>query len=209
MFLSREQAAELLAQQLKEKGYGGENTIVLAIPRGGVVTGRVVADALGAPLDIVITRKIPAPHQPELALGAVGPEGVRIVNWETVAHAGVDEEYIDTKSELLEKEIAERERLFRGGKPALDVNKKVVMVTDDGVATGATVEAAVAYLGTKNPSKIVVAVPVASQDAVMKLTPLVDEMVVLESPEDFGAVGQFYRQFPQVTDEEVIEILRG
>lgn len=209
MFDSRQSAGELLTQQLKQKGYDGKNTIVLAIPRGGIVTGKAVADVLGTPLDIVVTRKIPAPHQPELAIGAVGPGGTRVIDISLAERTGADEHYLKKKIQELKKEIEEREVRFRHSRGPLTklVKEKIVLIVDDGVATGATVEAAIRYLKTQKPKKIILAVPVASQESVKNLKPLVDDLVVLEIPEEFMAVGQFYRDFPQVSDEEVIKLL--
>ena len=208
MFESRQQAAELLARKLRQKGYGGKNTFVLAIPRGGVVTGQVIAKGLGLPLDVVITRKIPAPNQPELALGAVGPNGTRVIDVGIAERTGADKEYLKKKIEQLKREVEERERKFRGKRKAIQVKGKTVILVDDGVATGATVEAAVRYLKNRKPQKIILAFPVASVDSVEKLKQLVDDIVVLETPEEFMAVGQFYRDFPQVSDDEVVKILR-
>lgn len=211
MFESRQQAGELLAHKLKELGYGGKNTIVLAIPRGGVVTGRVVADRLLCPLDVVITRKIPAPNQPELALGAVGPEGTRVFDVGLVERTGATEEYLKNKIEELKKEIKEREKKFRHERgPLLNLIKdKTVILVDDGIATGATIEAAIRFLKTKGPKKIVLSSPVASRDSAETLQTLVDQVVVLNIPDEFQAVGQFYKDFQQVSDEEVIRLLGG
>lgn len=206
MFETREQAGILLAVELKKKGYG-DDCVVFAIPRGGVVTGRAVADSLGCPLDIIVTRKIPAPNQPELALGAVGPGGTRVIDVSLSDRVGVNEAYLKEKIKELEKSIKKMEKKFRVKR--IDETGKTVLVTDDGVATGATVEVALRYLKNKNLEKLVLATPVASQEAVRKLSGLVDDIVVLEIPEDFGAVGQFYDEFPQVSDEEVIQLLKG
>lgn len=207
MFDSRQSVGELLTQRLKQKGYGREKTIVFAIPRGGVVTGKAVADALGAPLDIVVVRKIPAPHQPELAIGAVGPGGTRVIDISLAERTGADENYLKKKIQELKKEVGNREAKFRAGRKPQDIKGKTVIVVDDGVATGATVEAAIRYLKTQKPKKIILAVPVASQESIKNLKPLVGDLVVLDIPEEFMAVGQFYREFPQVSDDEVVKIL--
>lgn len=207
MFDNREQAGQLLADELKKRGYG-EDAAVLAIPRGGVVTGRVVARALGCPLDIVVIRKIPAPNQPELAIGAVGPEGVQVIDVDLARRSGANNKYLKQKIVELTRVVKERETRLRGNKKPLEIKNRVVIVVDDGLATGATVEAGMRYLRQKNPEKIVLAVPVASGESLLKLEGLVDDVVVLEIPEDFIAVGQWYQEFPQVTDEEVIQLLR-
>lgn len=208
MFDDRLQAGELLAQELKNKGYGGANTVVLAIPRGGVPVGRVIADVLQSQLNVIVTRKIPAPNQPELALGAVGPEGVRVIDVGLIERTGTEKEYLKSKIEDLKKEIRERENKFRGDR-LLEVEGKTVILTDDGIATGATIEAAIRFLRTKNPAKIVLAAPVASRDSIEALESLVDDAVVLDVPEEFAAVGQFYKEFTQVTDEQVLELLNN
>lgn len=207
MFDNREQAGQLLADQLKKRGYG-KDAAVLAIPRGGVVTGRVVARALGCPLDIVVTRKIPAPNQPELALGAVGPGGIKILDIGLIERSGASRDYVKNEILRLKEQIEKREGIFRGDKKPISLRGKLVIIVDDGIATGATVEAAARYLKTKKPKSLIVATPVASRDAMEQLTELVDTVVALETPEDFMAVGQWYRDFPQVTDEEVIELLQ-
>ncbi len=208
MFESRFQAGELLAKRLKEKGYQGRGIVVLAIPRGGVSVGRVVADSLGAPLGVIVVRKIPAPKQPELALGAVGPGGEKVIDFNLLKRTGTTSEYLLGKIEDLKREIKEREKKFglkRG--PFGRLEGKTVILTDDGIATGATVEAAIRFLRTKSPTKIVLAVPVASRDSIETFEGLVDEIVALDIPEEFYAVGQFYKDFKQVTDEEVVELL--
>lgn len=205
MFKSREEAAELLAQKLQN--YKGKDAIILAVPRGGVVVGKTLAKKLSLPLDIVVTRKIGAPNQPELAIGAVGPEGAKFIDWGLAMRAGADEDYLKFKIEEQKKEVGKRFSKFRKGKKALELKGKIVIVTDDGIATGATIEAAVAWIRTKKPKKIILAVPVAPRDTVEKIKDKVEELIVLETPDEFFAVGQFYREFPQVTDEEVVRLL--
>lgn len=207
MFKNRNEAGSLLARELEQKGYGGEDTIVLAIPRGGVVVGKVVADYLKAPLDVVIVKKLGVPHQPELALGAVGPEGVLEINWDLAERLKIDESYIQNQVRKLQKEVNERGQKFRSGKQQLNIKDMVVIVVDDGIATGATVESACLYLRKKNTRKLVVAVPVGPTTAREELVSLADEVLILLTPPDFSAVGQFYRNFPQITDEEVIKLL--
>lgn len=207
MFENRKQVGELLASDLKKKGYGGKNSVILAIPRGGVVTGRAIAKGLNCPLDIIVTYKIPAPNQPELAVGSVGPDNVRVIDIDLAKRAGADENYLKDKIKELKWQIKEREEKFRKGRIPISLIGKIVIIVDDGIATGATIEAAIRGVRAKNPQNIVLAVPVASRDAVDKLGDLVDDMIILEAPEKFMAVGQFYRDFPQVSDEEVVKIL--
>lgn len=192
---------DIKTEKLKNK------IVILAIPRGGVVIGKELAKVLGAPLDVLITRKIGAPGNPELAVGAVGPEGIRIIDWELAKRLGADQDYLKLQIENLKLEIAEREEKFRGDKKELEVTGKIVILTDDGIATGATTEAAIAWLKSKKVKKIVLAVPVAPPEVVEKLKPLVDELICLDQPEFFAAVGQFYQEFSQISDEEVVKLL--
>jgi len=188
-----------------------EKLIVLAIPRGGVVVGRQLADFLGCPLDVIVTKKIPAPGTPELAVGAVGPaswRGEPVIDEELAARVGADENYIKSQISNLKSQICEGEKAFRQGKPPLDLKNKIVILTDDGVATGATMAAAVEVVRQQNPKKIIVAVPVIAKDSLEKIAALADEVVYLQAPELFFAVGQFYREFEQVSEEIVIKYLK-
>lgn len=186
-----------------------KNVIVLAIPRGGVVVAEEISRLLGIPLDVLITRKIGAPQNPELAIGAVGPGGLRIIDWELAGRVGADTRYLKAQISKLKSEIKEREEKFRKGKTTLEVSRKTIILVDDGIATGATTQAAVAYLKSKKAKKIILAIPVAPPEVVEKLKPMVDKIICLDQPEFFAAVGQFYREFEQVTDDEVIKILRS
>lgn len=193
----------------KLKHLKGENVVVLAIPRGGVVVGVEIAKSLSCPLDITVTKKIGAPGNPELAIGAVGRGGVRVIDESLVRKVGADKEYIDQEIEKLEIEILEKEKRLRGKRKALKIKGKTVILTDDGIATGATAEAAIKVIQHQEPKKLIVAMPVAPSESVKKLKPLVDEFICLSTPALFWAVGQFYQEFEQVTDEEVIKILRN
>lgn len=203
MFESRDQAGEKLAKKLKS--FTGKKAIVLAIPRGGVVVGAAVAKAFKVPLNALITRKIGAPGNPELAIGAVGPDKVRVVNWELVSQLQVENDYLTAATEEKCQEIKKRQAEY--GQKKLEVKGKTVILVDDGIATGATTEAAILWLKTKKAGKIILAVPVAPPEVTKKLKVLVDKVVVLETPRFFGAVGQFYQDFPQVSDEEVKKLL--
>ena len=206
MFKNREEAGKKLASKLLN--YKAiENLIVLAIPRGGVVVGKELAQALNCPLDVLITRKIGAPGNPELGIGAVGPGGIRIIDWDLAGRVGADKDYLESKIENLKFEIEEREKKFRVGKKPLEIKDKTVILTDDGIATGATIEAAIAWLKSQKAKKIILAVPVAPPEVIKKLKPLVDELICLDQPEFFAAVGQFYHDFPQILDEEVVKLL--
>ncbi|MBI2196028.1 phosphoribosyltransferase [Candidatus Daviesbacteria bacterium] len=204
MFKDRQSAGQLLANRLKDI----KADLVLGIPRGGVVVAAEIAKDLNLPLDIVVTRKIGAPGQEELALGAVDPDGE--VVWEDRLLSDLGLKIDDLKLEVLDqwKELKRREDLYRNGRSLLDVNGKTAILIDDGIATGATVLSAIKYL-KRHGARIVLAVPVASQDALRKVEGQVDQSVVLEAPEYFQAVGQFYHQFEPVTDKEVIYLLEA
>lgn len=205
IFKDRQSAGKLLAERLKgDWGNLGDKGIVLGIPRGGVVVAKEVAKELKLPLDIIVTRKIGAPYQPELALGAVDADG------EIVGEI----RKIGGMKEIIEREIGEikrREVLYRGGRKPLEVSGKTVILVDDGIATGATTLAAINYLKRHHAKKIILAVPVASKESMEKAIREVGdvgEVVVLETPEYFQAVGQFYQEFKEVGDEEVIQLLQ-
>lgn len=201
MFRNRSEGGEKLAVLLddfKKK----EGVIVLAIPRGGVVTGRIVADALHAPLDVIITKKIGAPGNPEYAVGAVGPKGrVYLTGAEQVP-----EDYIEEERQRLKKAIEERYRKFRGDKPLPDLKDRIVILVDDGLATGSTMMAAVNFVSQESPKKIIVAVPVAPKDTIEMLKQHA-EVVCAHIPDMFYAIGSFYDNFSQVSDEEAVRWL--
>lgn len=194
LFKDRQSAGKILAKRLKHY-FNDHGTIVLGIPRGGVVVAKEVAEELKLPLDIIVTRKIGAPNQPELALGAVDLDG------EVIGDVGEFGEIINRELE----ELKRRENLYRQGKEPLDVENKTVILVDDGIATGATTLSAINYLKRHQAKKIILAVPVASREAIEKI---VEEVIVLEIPENFQAVGQFYQNFEEVSDEEVIQYLK-
>ena len=187
---------------------GRKGFLVLAIPRGGVVVGKVIADKLKIPSDVIIVRKIGAPNQSELAIGAVGPGGIIVRDEGLISKLGVKEEYLEKAIGEKRKEITDRLKKYRQGKSPLNLEDKTVILVDDGIATGATIEAAILYLRKKRTKKIILAVPVAPKDTAEKFKRLVDKLIILETPIYFGAVGEFYRNFPQVTDGEVIELLK-
>jgi len=212
VFQNRVEAGKLLGEKILRNldiKKLREKLIVLAIPRGGVVVGKQLAEALGCPLDVIVTKKIPCPGNPELAVGAVGAVGEPVIDEELAAKVGADEKYLKFKIENLKLEVARREKEFRQGKPPLDLRQKTVILTDDGVATGATMAAAVDIVRQQNPKKIIVAVPVVAKDSLEKISALADEVIYLDAPALFFAVGQFYREFEQVSDETVIKILRN
>lgn len=185
----------------------GKDLVILAIPRGGVVVASEVAKALGAPLDIVVTRKIEAPGEPEYALGAVTQEGDVIMDRQAAESLGASREYLDSQVKKKREEVNERMKKFRGDVPYPDLEGKVVVIVDDGIATGSSVGAAVMSVKKRKPKEIVVAVPVAPKDAVETLTGDGYRVVCLETPGPFLAIGEFYGTFDQVDDEEVKSIL--
>lgn len=204
MFADRREAGERLAESLAD--LRDEDVVVLGIPRGGVEVAAVVADALGAPLDIVIPRKVGAPGNPELGLGAVA-EDVEVLDEHLIRVLDVSEEYLRGEIAAQQEEIARRSSLYRGGRPAADLDGKVAVVVDDGVATGGTAAAALRWARAKGAKKVVLAVPVAPHEATRRLQAEADEVRVLAAPEPFFAVGQWYRSFPQVSDERVVRLL--
>lgn len=204
-YLDRHEAGRILAEHLKQ-WQGVPNVLVLGIPRGGVVVAAEVAEALGAPLDILPARKIGAPGNPEFALGAVAEDMVYI-DEELVAGLGISGSYVE--GETLRQQALSRlqgQRL-RGGLPPLPIEGRTVILVDDGVATGATVQAALLALQTKSPRRRILAVPVAPPAAVERLSATADEVICPLIPEEFWAVGQFYGDFRQASDEEVIRLI--
>jgi len=210
VFQNRQEAGRKLAEKIL-KGLKTEklkNKTVLAIPRGGVVIGKELVQALDCPLEVIITKKIGAPGNPELAVGAVGAIGEPVIAENLAERVGADEEYLKNQIAKIKIEIKRREKEFRGNKPKLNFKNKIVIITDDGVATGATMMAGIEIIRQQNPKKIIVAVPVIARDTLDKIKNLADEVICLDSPLMFFAVGQFYQDFPQISDEEVKEILK-
>ncbi len=197
----------MLAQRLMS--YAAAGAVVLGVPRGGLPVARAVADALGAPLDVVVVRKLGAPGQPELGIGAVvdGDHPRAIFNQDIIEHLGVSDEYIEAEIARQLKEVNRREVAYRGGRAKIPLMGKTVIVVDDGIATGSSVRAALRGVRRQKPKRLMLAVPVAPAESIEALRSEADEIVCLETPEDFFAVGQFYRDFHQVSDDEVREIL--
>ena len=204
IFADRVDAGTRLAEALER--FVADPTVVLAIPRGGVVVGEVVARALGAPLDVVVPRKIGAPSNPELGIGAIAP-GIRVLDPRMIEMLGVTEDYLEREIETQEREIERRERTYRGELPPLDVRGKIAIVVDDGVATGGTAIAALRWARAAGAERVVLAVPVAPGRALDRLRDEADEVVVLSAPDPFSAVGEWYRSFRQTSDREVVDAL--
>ncbi len=205
-FRNRTEAGRRLAEKLA--AYADRpDILVLALPRGGVPVGYEVARALGAPLDVFLVRKLGVPGYEELAMGAVATGGVRVLNDEIVQGLGISEHAIDAAVGREMQELARRERLYRGDRPPPDVAGRTVILVDDGLATGATMRAAIRALRPQHPTRIVVAVPTASPDTAEALKAEADDVFCATTPEPFFAVGHWYDDFTQTTDEEVRELL--
>lgn len=185
------------------------DAIVLGLPRGGVPVASEIARSLGLPLDVLVVRKLGLPWQPELAMGAVASGGAVVLNEDVLRHAAFGEEVLEQVKRRELVELERRERAFRGTSPPLDVSGRTAIVVDDGLATGATMEAAVRALRIQGAARVVVAVPVASVEARERVAALADEVFCLETPRYFSAVGQWYRDFDQTSDREVSELLEG
>ena len=206
MFRNREDAALQLAKRLQARKL--KNPVVLGIPRGGVVTAAILARELGGELDVVLSRKLRAPYQPELAIGAIGEDGEIYLNPFARQVAGVTEAYIGEERDHQIAEISRRSKLFRAVKPQADVTGRSVIVTDDGIATGSTMLAALHVLGAQKPLEIILAVPVAPPDTIESFRTRCSHVECLLAPRDFAAISQFYEDFQQVEDEEAVRLLR-
>lgn len=206
LFIDRREAGRILAALLMK--YANRNDVlVLVLPRGGVPVAFEVAQALKAPLDVFIVRKLGVPGHDELAMGAIATGGVRVVNDDVVLSLGLEAKVIDAVAAREEKELERRERIYRGARPAPDVHGRTVIVVDDGLATGSSMRAAVAALRKQAPARIVVAVPVAAPETCEEFKTEVDEAVWAATPRMFSGVGRWYGDFSQTTDEEVHELL--
>jgi predicted phosphoribosyltransferase len=206
LFRDRSDAGRQLAAKLK--AYAGRpDVLVLALPRGGVPVGAEVARRLDAPLDVYLVRKLGVPGHEELALGAIASGGTRVLNDDVVRTLGIPEALIETLVHRERQELERRERLYRGGRPFPDVTGRVVILVDDGLATGATMRAAVEALRGRRPARVVVAVPVGAPETCAALEALADEVACAVTPEPFYAVGLWYDEFDQTTDDEVRMLL--
>lgn len=206
-FADREEAGKLLAVELSQ--YRGRKPVVLGILRGGIVVAREIARALDGELDIVLAHKLRTPGHEELAMGAVAEDGRLFLNREVTVGLGVGDVYIQQEKARQMAEIKRRSRLFRRVRPKVTLRERIVIVADDGVATGATTQAALWAVRLEQPRKLIAAIPVGPEDTIARLAEAVDEMVCLRAPSLFTAVGQFYMRFQPVEDEEVLEILKG
>jgi putative phosphoribosyl transferase len=204
-FEDRRDAGRRLAGKLSR--FKDERTVVFALPRGGVPVGYEVSRALEAPLDVFVSRKLGAPGQPEFGIGAVAAGGVRVLNQDVVRRLGIPDEYVQeiTAQELAE--VGRRLRYFRGQRPETEVVGRTAILVDDGLATGVTARAAVQALRLRKPRRLVLAAPVCAAQTADLFLRMVDDLVCLESPSDLGAIGFWYRNFEQTSDEEVVELL--
>ena len=205
-FRDRREAGRLLAEKLS--GYAGKpDVVVLGLPRGGVPVAYEVARTLDAMLDVFLVRKLGVPGHEELAMGAVASGGLRILNEEVVEQLGIPADQIDAVAAKELEELARRERLYRGGRPLPDLRDRTVIVVDDGLATGATMRAAIGALRQAQPARIIVAVPVAAPEIREEFKNLTDDIICGTTPEPFFAVGRWYIDFEQTTDDEVVALL--
>jgi putative phosphoribosyl transferase len=208
VFRDRAEAGDVLAARLGHLA-GRPDLLVLALPRGGVPVGARVARALRAPLEVFVVRKLGVPGHEELAMGAIAGGGIQVRNQEVTSRLGLDDAAIERVAEAEAQELARRERSYRAGRPPPDLAGKVVVLVDDGLATGSTMRAAVAAARAAGPARIVVAVPTAPAPTCEQLRREADEVVCASTPRPFRAVGYSYRSFPQTSDEEVQELLRA
>jgi predicted phosphoribosyltransferase len=205
-FKDRRDAGRKLAQKLT--AYAGQtNLLILALPRGGLPVAYEVALALNAPLDIFIVRKLGLPERAELAIGAIASGGVRVLNRDIIRALSIPDEVINFVAKRELEELQRREKLYRGDRPAPDVRDRIIILIDDGLATGASMRAAVSGLRAQHPAKIIVAVPAAAEEACEAFRAEVDEVVCAITPEPFYGVGRWYEDFSQTTDEEVRMLL--
>lgn len=205
-FRDRTEAGQQLGELLSPYA-GRDDVLILALPRGGIPVALAVARALDVPMDILNVRKLGYPGQEELAMGAIATGGIRVVNDEVVRMLQIPQDVIDRAAEEESHELERREQVYRGGRPPPDLQGRTVILIDDGIATGSTIRAAIAAVRQQGPARVVVAIPVAPAEVCEQLRREADEVVCLRAPEAFLAIGLFYESFPQLTDEEVRQLL--
>lgn len=205
IFKDRVTAGRELAKRLAE--FQDQNAVVLALPRGGVPVALEIAQSLHAPLDVIVVRKLGIPFQPELAMGAVGEGGIVSRNDQVIAMAGITPEQFEEARLRENQVVADRAHKFRGGHASVSLKGRTVLIVDDGIATGSTAQAACFVARALSAEKIILAVPVGSKEAVEALSRIADQVICLEIPENFFAVGEWYEHFAAVTDEEVVTLL--
>ncbi len=205
MFVNRIEAGKRLGERLIN--YQGMQGLVIGLSRGGVVVAKEVAKKLSLPCDVLVVKKLSGSGDPELAIGAVAPDGVSMIDAELAHIVGLAKQHLQKVIKEKSALVKQKTQLYRKGRVPLVVKDKTIIIVDDGAATGATMEVAVKWLKRKHAHRIIAALPVAPSDIIRKLQPEVDELIVLETPDEFGSVGQFYQHFNQVEDEEVIQLL--
>ncbi len=205
IYRDREEAAKILAAHLSV--YEGQHPLILAIPRGAVPMGRSIADALGGELDVTLVRKLRAPYQPELAIGSIDETG-HVYLADHAHQLELSREYIEQEEKEQLSVLRKRRQEYTAVRPAISASNRIVIIVDDGIATGSTMMAAIHGARAQNPKKLIVATAVAPPQTIARIQPLVDEVVCLQITEDFFAVGEFFDDFRQVTDEEVVECLQ-
>lgn len=206
VFENRQEAGKKLAAQVFK--YRKENPFILAMPRGGVPIGYEVAEVLQAPLDVIVVRKIGLSSNREFGIGAIAEGGIRVLDQTSIEVLGIDDSELEDTITLEEKELQRRVEIYRGGKPLPNLEGKTAILVDDGMATGITAKAAITSVKKLNPKKIILATPVCVLDTVESLKDRVDDVICLSTPYEFMAVGLWYRDFKQVSDEEVIGLLK-
>jgi putative phosphoribosyl transferase len=206
-FANRREAGRILAGGLGAYA-ARSDVLVLGLPRGGIPVAREVAAALGAPLDVFVVRKLGVPFQPELAMGAIASADIRVLNADVIRVCRIPEHIIEHVTRVERQELERRERAYRAGRPALTIAGRVAILVDDGLATGSTMRAAVTAVRRLHPSRVVVAVPVGARETCEELATIADEVVCPEMPDQFGAVGAWYEDFSQTTDDEVTAALQ-
>lgn len=207
IFKDRYEAGKLLVAKLRQYEKA-PNVVVIGLPRGGVATAFEVAQGLNLPLDVICARKIGAPFNPELAIGAVTETGDGILNTDLIAQLGIDQAYLQSAAKEQQEVAQRRAALYRKNFEKIPLQGKTVLLVDDGIATGATMEAAIKSMREEEAARIIIAVPVAPRDTFNRMNTLVDEVISLSIPDDFYAVGQFYKQFNATEDEEVVKLLQ-
>jgi putative phosphoribosyl transferase len=208
-FLDRADGGRQLAEALQSEPAGRDVDVVLGLPRGGVPVAAEVARALGSSLDVVVVRKLGVPFQPELAMGAIGEDGVRVENSDVMHACGLRSVDLDAAERHERPEVIRRAQAYRAGRPRVDLDGKAVLVCDDGIATGSTARAACAVARALGARRVTLAAPVASSRAAAELSVVADGLVVVDMPEPFRAVGEWYADFTQTTDDEVVRTLRA
>ena len=208
IFKNRLEAGQKLAEKLI-KYKDQKNILVIGLPRGGLILAQEIAKKINSPLDIVVPRKIGAPNNPEFAIGAITEEGEPFLNEDIIDYYKISKEYIAQEIAQEKKEAQRRLKVYRGEKEVISYNDKIIILVDDGIATGSTMLAALAFLKKKKVKKIIVAVPVLARDTIKIIEKEVEELIYLEAPLFFGAIGAFYREFDQTTDQEVVAIMKN